>query len=141
MTFGFLVTLLQFLHHSSAISVGFIPQTGTPPPPRSQAGLALNRNGEKLYLYGGKSDYRFDDMWEFDLNSNIWSEIHPASVLKPGPRSSPFITSLKDEDKIVLFGGDTSAGPISDVWLYDIENQSVIVILVENHRRERKSTT
>jgi hypothetical protein len=141
MSLAKLALIASLIGFTLSISVEFIPRTGTPPSSREQAGLTIHALRRKLYLYGGKSDYRFDDMWEFDLNSNIWSEIHPASVLKPGPRSSPFITSLKDEDKIVLFGGDTSAGPISDVWLYDIENQSVIVILVENHRRERKSTT
>lgn len=123
-----LILLLLFIQYSKSVSVEYIPQTRTPPSSRKQAGLTINPNGDKLYIYGGKSEYRFSDMWEFDLITKTWSEMHPVSILKPGPRSNAFITSFRDQRKIVLFGGDTSNGPISDIWLFDIENQSVMIM-------------
>lgn len=38
------------------------------------------------------------------------------------------MAALKSQPKLVLFGGDTPNGPASDIWLYDIESESVILI-------------
>ena len=115
--------------YAEAISTKLIPETGTPPSPREVSGLVVDSDGKYLYIYGGRSDIKHSDMWKFDLTTPTWTKIHPASVLTPGPRSSSFMTTLKDDrSKILLFGGDNSNGPISDVWIYDTDNESVIYI-------------
>ena len=65
------------------------------------------------------------DMWEFDLTSLKWSQMHPATTMSPGKRSNSFLTIIEGSRQIVLFGGDTESGPISDVWVYDIDSEIV----------------
>ncbi len=60
------------------------------------------------------------------ISTKTWNEIHPVSVMSPGDRSGPYLTVLEESRQIVLFGGDTKKGPISDVWLYDIESEIVV---------------
>jgi hypothetical protein len=113
---------------AESISVNLIPETGTPPPPRELPGLTSDLSGRNLYIYGGASENKLSDMWKFNLESKRWTQIYPGSVLTPGLRSSPFMAALKNQPKLLLFGGDTPNGPSSDVWLYDIESESVIFI-------------
>ncbi len=54
-------------------------------------------------------------MWEFDLNSKVWIEMHSTGILNPGPRYYAFTTVLEESRQILPFGGDTKNGPISDV--------------------------
>ena len=77
-------------------------------------------------MYGGRSEYIHNDLWEFDLSTKLWNEIRSVSAMNPGARSGAYMTVLEESRQILLFGGDTVDGPISDVWLYDIEGETVI---------------
>ena len=114
--------------YTQAISIKLVPETGNPPSSRQLFGFTLDSFDQKLYIYGGISTGNNSDIWEFDLLTNRWSEIHSVSVQTPGSLSSPFLTRLKGQRKILLFGGDTPNGPTSDVWLYEIDYQTVILI-------------
>ena len=125
---GIFLSLLPFLSLSivEGLSVKMIPETGNPPSSRDFPGLTIGgKSSKKLYVYGGYGDSFTDDMWEFDLLTSRWNELYPTSILTPGPRSQTFITTLRSQDKILLFCGNTKNGPVSDLWLYNIENQSV----------------
>lgn len=110
----------------AGLSVKMIPETGNPPSAREFPGFTIaGTSSKKLYVYGGYGDSFTDDMWEFDLFTSRWHELYPTSVLTPGARSQTFIATLQSQDNILLFGGNTKSGPVSDLWLYNIENQSV----------------
>jgi hypothetical protein len=111
--------------YASAFLVSYVPETGTPPSLRALPGIVYCSSENKLYLYGGRKDVIYGDMWEFDLNSKIWSEIHPGSIMSPGPRYNTHLVMLEKSRQFVLFGGETESGPISDVWLYDIDSEIV----------------
>ena len=121
------VLLLSFSDYVLALSVSYVPETGTPPPPRQKTVIAYDSYDNKAYIYGGRSNVIHDDIWEFDLNTKTWLEIHPPNGLKPGKRSSSYLVMLEKSREILLFGGDTEVGPISDVWLYDIGSETVIL--------------
>jgi hypothetical protein len=120
--------LISYLLTSSnlalAVSVSMIPKSGTPPPIRDLPGLALNEEANKLYIYGGRNVSPLDDMWEFDLATETWREIYYTSSISPNPRSEPYLISL-NSGQMLLFGGNTKSGPVSDLWMFDIENQYV----------------
>jgi hypothetical protein len=122
---------LSFLLHSliwisvQSISLNLIPKTGTPPSYREQPALAFNSYENKFYAFGGNYIYPKDDMWEFDLGSRTWSEIHFTSPLNPQSRYQSTLIFLEDSRKLLLFGGATNHGPVSDLWLFDIEHQNV----------------
>jgi hypothetical protein len=109
---------------AGAVTVSMIPKTGTPPSARDTPGFTLEEESNKLYVYGGRFESPLGDMWEFDLSSESWREIHFTSSINPGPRFDPYLVSLGN-GKILLFGGNTKSGPVSDLWEFDIENQYV----------------
>lgn len=109
---------------ANALSVSMIPKTGTPPSFREVPGFTLDPSRSKLFVYGGRYTSILDDMWEYDIESQTWSEIYVTSSLNPGPRSDPYLASL-DEDRLMLFGGNTKSGPASDLWEFDIDNYYV----------------
>jgi hypothetical protein len=91
---------------------------------RKQSSITYDSISNSLYIYGGyhSVDEYFDDMWKFNLNTNTWEEIHSPSPLTPGPRFDARMKVLKNERSILLYGGTTMRGPISDLWLFDIDN-------------------
>jgi hypothetical protein len=105
-----------------------IPKTGTPPSFRELPGIALFESAQKIYIYGGRFETLLGDMWQFDLNNNQWSEIHISSTLNPGPRSEAYLFPIEATSKIVMFGGNSLTGPVSDLWEFDINNESVSYI-------------
>jgi hypothetical protein len=109
---------------SESLSVTNIPSTRTPPNRRKQPAVTYDPNSDSIFIYGGfqSADEFFDDMWRFDLKSKTWEEIHSPSPLTPGPRIESRMKVLKDERSILMYGGSTMKGPISDLWLFDIEN-------------------
>jgi hypothetical protein len=111
-----------------SVSVRLRPETGNPPSARKFSAMTHDSIDQKLYIFGGISDRKLNDMWEFDLKTQRWAEIHSVSNFYPSPRSGSFLLRLKDKPKILLIGGDTSYGPIFDMWAYDIQDQSVIYI-------------
>jgi hypothetical protein len=120
--------LLILSVYAEALTVSYVPKTGTPPPRRELSGIAHDPTYNKIYIYGGRSDIFHNDFLEFDLTKNTWEEIHPATIMSPGGRASAFLTVLEDSREIVLFGGNSESGPVSDVWVYDIESEVVIFI-------------
>jgi hypothetical protein len=124
MVFALILSISLFSKLIEAVSVSMIPESGTPPPIRDLPGFALNEEANKLYIYGGRNVSPLDDMWEFDLATETWREIHYTSSIYPGPRSEPYLVSLKSGE-ILLFGGNTKSGPVSDLWVFDIENKYV----------------
>jgi hypothetical protein len=123
-----IVWLSLRIAYTSALSVSYLPVTGTPPSLRELSGLAYQASTNTVYMYGGRSDAIYGDMWGFNLATNTWREINYGSIMNPGPRVNPNLAILKDSNKIVLFGGGTDFGLISDLWIYDIESEIVIIM-------------
>ncbi len=45
-----------------------------------------------------------------------------ATIISPGGRASACLTVFEDSREIVPFGGNSESGPVSDVWVYDIQS-------------------
>jgi hypothetical protein len=87
------------------------------PPPRSEAGIAYDRDRRMVVLFGGYNDIggervRLGDTWEWD--GAAW-------ILRtrsgPVPRSGVAMAYDERLHRTVLFGG--SGGPRSDTWTWD----------------------
>lgn len=118
---------LLAISYSLSISVHNIPDTKTPPNRRHDSALAFDSIQNSLFIYGGLGDSNeyFDDMWRFDLNTKTWEEILSPSSLTPGPRSNSYMQVLSNRRLLLLFGGSTVQGPVSDLWLFDLDNYLV----------------
>jgi hypothetical protein len=109
----------------SALSSSYLPNTGTPPPPQQFSNLALDSKSNMLYIYGGTSIEHQSNIWKFDLQARKWVKLSNSSWMSPGPRTDSFITVLEERGQIVLFGGISDGGPTSELWTYEIEDESV----------------
>lgn len=90
------------------------------PHPRGRAHMTTDLSRKKLYLYGGR--YRqegttgtytvFDDLWEFDLNTESWRERFTTGDL-PGPRTNSGLVYDPRGDRLVLFGGNSTGNAMN----------------------------
>jgi hypothetical protein len=94
---------------------------GIKPQVRCLHTAAFRPTSRRMIVYGGQRSGQLDDLWEFDLSSNTWSELTPAS--RPAGRF--FASSFVDgEGRFLVFGGNTSAGNVNETWSYDFDSGS-----------------
>ncbi|XP_064621079.1 uncharacterized protein LOC135483936 [Lineus longissimus] len=92
--------------------------SGKVPPPRSAATFDLV--GDKLYLFGGLSQYSgwFQDIYSFDTENASWNKVE-SSGTPPSPRDK--LASAVIGKKIYYFGG---FGPKQGEWVTDDDDAS-----------------
>lgn len=69
-------------------------------------------------LYDNSRETRYNDLWSYDFESEIWLEITSGS--RPSPRNSFAWVYLEGHSQILLYGGDTNQGKSSETWIYDL---------------------
>ena len=84
----------------------------TGPEPRSHHGMFFDQASNKVILFGGESSFSsyFNDFWSW--GDNQWERLDTPI---PSPRSRIFMTPQAN-GKIMLFGGNSDSGPLSDTW-------------------------
>jgi N-acetylneuraminic acid mutarotase len=96
------------------------------PSARGFAAMVYDNESDKIILFGGQfgGDYSSDpdnfngETWAYDVVSNTWTEMKPASG--PTARTSFGLAYDSESDRVILFGGeDAIAWSVSDTWAYD----------------------
>ena len=87
------------------------------PSPRKGYQMLYDSNNDKVILFGGKNQTNdFFDLWQFDYNSNTWSEVITSS---PSLSNTPLIYDSA-LSKYILFGGKNQTGKfMTNLWIYD----------------------
>jgi hypothetical protein len=82
-----------------------------PSPPARSDGILVD-DGTRLLLYGGIADQELDDVWSFD--GSTWSQ------LDHGPPARQGAVGAYDRDgkRWIVFGGQSGANLLDDVWLF-----------------------
>ncbi len=95
------------------------------PTGRGGHAMAYHEAEDVMVMFGGSIGYQVDDekyvadTWTYDLNSNTWTNMSPAS----SPTRRTFTTMAYDNDSeiIVLFGGFmTDHGASHETWEYNL---------------------
>lgn len=90
------------------------------PGKRKSSSLVLNN--ESLILFGGLSNNRYlNDIWNFDLNTEKWSEMKTKG-LKPLGRAGCLIFIISD--KLFLYGGGNNKKVFSDCFYLDLIHET-----------------
>ncbi|CAG9321978.1 unnamed protein product [Blepharisma stoltei] len=101
-----------------------IPTTDSPPSERQYLVLDYYDNGNSIIAFGGNfgSVSTYNDVWQFSLDSQLWTNLNPVSEISPVPRyfHGGFINL--DDDKLYIFGGNSISGPQNDMWTFDLVN-------------------
>ena len=104
------------------------PTFGTPPSPRFNAGVAYDRDYNRLIVFGGCSGGCFpvtNDVWVL-TNANgtqagvsVWTKLTPSGT-PPAPRHAALVTYDELTRHLIVFGGHDGsgsfAGTFTDVW-------------------------
>jgi hypothetical protein len=86
---------------------------------RSCCVLVAASNHEKLLLFGGVgANLYFNDLHEFNLETNHWVECYPIGS-KPSPRGG-CASSLLQQRTLLIFGGRGEDGFVSDLFSLDL---------------------
>ena len=88
------------------------------PGSRSAAELTYDAESDRVILYGGGNEAKWDlnDTWAYDYNTNTWTEMAKGPPNHLGAR----IAYDAESDRIILFGGfDMSGFFYNDTWAYD----------------------
>ena len=97
------------------------------PKPTQLSSLSYDSESQSIFLYGGFEEFSEynDKLWRFDLSSSSWSSLSFSSDLNPGPRVHPYITFYPSSTSLLLYGGTTPRGHISDIWTLDMPSLQV----------------
>jgi hypothetical protein len=89
--------------------------TSTAPEARSGAAMVYDSTRAKIVLFGGRagSGSNFEDTWEWDPTTGVWSDATAAGA-HPSARAQHGMVYEKSTKKILLFGGGRSDTSLSD---------------------------
>jgi CubicO group peptidase (beta-lactamase class C family)/N-acetylneuraminic acid mutarotase len=119
--------------------LGELPPTPVPGMPLSPQGrlmhhLAYDQESHQVILFGGAiadlcqgvhigSMDTLDDTWAWDVQTQSWTEMHPA--VHPAGRGWGQMVYDAQSDRVILFGGtDAAIQPLDDVWAYDFNTDT-----------------
>ncbi|WP_455392020.1 Kelch repeat-containing protein [[Eubacterium] cellulosolvens] len=76
---------------------------------------------DKVLLFGGAYGATiFDDLWEYDLSANTWTNKNPSGSTPKG-RIGHGMAGINGNDNIVMYGGyNLTSYYLSDTWAYDL---------------------
>ncbi|MGC6418404.1 MAG: Kelch repeat-containing protein [Bradymonadia bacterium] len=104
--------------------------SGAAPQARLFHDMAIDSTHGQLLVYGGGGANAFTgpffrDLWAFDLEAEVWSQIWDGSGRGPVGRINPVLVEDRDGGRMVMFAGhdDTNVGHRNDIWEYDYANR------------------
>ena len=93
------------------------------PSRRYGANMVYDEESDLIVLFGGRFDgSTFGDTWTFDVNSNTWKNMSPATA--PEARRYYFMTYDSKSDLVILFGGYSGGQQFDDTWTYDVDTNT-----------------
>ena len=85
---------------------------------RSYPAMAYDSQSDRVVLFGGTSGASdLGDTWAYDVNTNAWTDMNPAT--RPSSRGRDAMAYNSRGDKIVLFGAP-DVSTLSDTWVFDL---------------------
>lgn len=94
------------------------------PQGRAEATAVLDRHGNRLVMFGGRSRELLNDTWAFDLMTGGWSRIDVVGDTIP-PRSSPTSVLDSQRNRLLVYGGLIETQPrwldaTDELWALDL---------------------
>jgi hypothetical protein len=86
-------------------------------PPSARAGAAMGYNAAtaQIVMFGGQNGSTYDyDTWLYNPSANTWTVQSPTT----SPSARSFAGSTGTSTEVIVSGGTTSSGDVSDIWTY-----------------------
>ncbi len=108
-----------------------IEPNGPAPLDRSRMALAHDTTRNRVLLFGGRkrlpsgSYENYDEVWAFDLGADTWEKLTVNGSARPTPRNAAVAGYDESEDRLIVFGGNTSSSGLTyqaadDTWALDL---------------------
>ena len=96
-----------FLQHAYCQSWSKLtPATSEAPSPRLNGGGVYDAVGNRMVIFGGRNNGgSLNDVWAFDFNSNIWSDITPSDTNAPKPRFAHNAVYDSKKRRMIIWSG------------------------------------
>jgi hypothetical protein len=93
-----------------------LPSNGTTPGLRAHHAMVYDVARDRLILFGGSDNTATLPIstWEWDMTTQVWTEVHDGTGDAPPPRQSPAMAYDRLRDRTVLFGGEADVGDEGD---------------------------
>ncbi len=110
-----------------------ITATGPKPDARLFHSAAVDAQGARLFIYGGGDENALfsatafmADLWVFDLNTGVWTQLDSGASGGPMPRIWATITYDEINDRVLLFGGHDNGqvGNNNDTWAFNLSSNT-----------------
>ena len=107
-------------------------QTSSKPDGRFNAMVTYIPERHGLFMFGGFSHRdRVADTWLLDLETMVWTELHP--IDSPSPRSDSSIAYDQDNDVVVLFSGyREDETKTQETWVYSFDGNNWVRRIPDN---------
>jgi hypothetical protein len=102
--------------------VDITPSSGPAPSARAYASAVFDPVDRKMVIFAGQAEStRLNDMWEFDLDANTWTDITPGAGSAPALRRTPVSVYDPAGHRMITWSGQgASNGFFNDVWEFDL---------------------
>ena len=104
--------------------VNLTPVAGTAPAGRWNASAIHDTAHNRMVVFGGFSSGYHNDIWGFDLATNTWTNLTPASGPAPAPRKTPASIYDPDNHRMVTWSGQGVGAFFNDVWAFDLNTNT-----------------
>ena len=104
--------------------VNLTPASGSAPAARRNASAILDSAHNRMVIFGGFSSTYLNDIWAFDLSSNTWTNLTPASGSMPAPRLTPASIYDANAHRMVTWSGQGQGTFFNDVWAFDLDTNT-----------------
>ncbi|MHA2143275.1 MAG: Kelch repeat-containing protein [Candidatus Thorarchaeota archaeon] len=136
------LSFAQLGHYSSVnMSRSFTIADQPGLPGRGNMGMAYDSESDVVVIFAGwnqSGNVPWDTTWTYDYNSDLYTEMDPAT--SPAGRAEPAMTYDSVRDEIVLFGGMAEGETqLNDTWTYDFNNDVWTEIFPANAPSKRRA--
>lgn len=100
------------------------PASGPAPAARRNASAILDPVNNRMVVFGGFATGFRNDIWAFDLDTNTWEDLTPASGPAPAIRLFPASVYDPDNHQMIMWSGQGPGVFYNDVWAFDLNTNT-----------------
>jgi len=104
--------------------VELTPGGGSAPTGRRNASAVYDPVDNRMVIYGGLGATYLADIWAFDLDTESWSDLTPASGPAPAARLTPASVYDPDGHRMIMWSGQGPGVFFNDVWAFDFDTNT-----------------
>ncbi len=121
--FALLMTLLAANPLAAQTWNDLSPATGPEPSTRAWASGVFDAQDNRMIIFGGRAASDKNDIWAFDLDTEMWTDLTPMGT-SPAPRRTPGSIYDPVGHRMITWSGQAPGTFFNDVWEFDLTSNT-----------------